>query len=198
MALSVWVGFAILIVFVVNSLYHLIWAVPLYILGIITLRVFRLVHPRAINPVPFCYVRWPLTQESPRTNSCRFPRIDPTSVPDMEEITFTNQNGLSLSGHFIPGKNQAVVIMLHGAETEGMNVLPQAIALHNQGYNVLLMDLRAHGNSQGDTSTLGWSETEDLLDAIEHIQSHEDIDAKKIGVFGFSMGGQIALRPAAQ
>ncbi len=197
-ALFVWVSFAIMIIFVVKSLYHLIWAIPLYILGIITLRVFRMVHPRVIDPVPFCYVRWPLTPDSPRTNSCRFPKIDPNSIPDMQAISFFNRGGLELAGHFIPGNNRAVIIMLHGAGTEGMNVLPQAIALHNQGYNVLLMDLRAHGNSQGDTSTLGWSETDDLLDAIEYVQSRQDIDADKIGVFGFSMGGQIALRTAAQ
>ena len=197
-ALSVWVGFAIMIIFVVHSLYHLIWIVPLYVLGVITLRVFRLIHPRAIDPVPFCYVRWPLTPDSPRTNSCRFPKIDPASIPDMKPITIENRAGLTLAGHFISGNNRAIIIMLHGAGTEGMNVLPQAIALHNRGYNILLMDLRAHGKSEGDTSTLGWSETDDLLDTVGYVQKHDGIDADKIGVFGFSMGGQIGLRTSAK
>ena len=197
-ALSVWMGFAIMIILVVKSLYHLIWAVPLYILGIITLRVFRLIHPKVIDPIPFCYVRWPLTPDSPRTNSCRFPKIDPASIPDMEQITFENRAGLTLAGHLITGNNRAVIIMLHGAGTEGLNVLPQAIALHDRGYNILMMDLRAHGKSEGDTSTIGWSETADLLDTVEYVQNREGVDADKIGVFGFSMGGQIGLRTAAQ
>lgn len=200
-ALGVWISFAVGIYFVVQSLWSLIWAVPLYIFGVITLRIFGLVHPRAINPVPVCYVRWPMVPDSPQTNSCRFPRMDPASIPEISVVTFPGRDGILLGGQYLKGRrpsSRAAVIMVHGAGVDGSNLLPQGIALHKRGYNVLLLDLRAYGRSLGDTSTLGWREVNDLLDAVEYAGSRPDVDADQIGVFGFSMGGQVALRAAAQ
>lgn len=197
-ALGVWISFAAAIYFVVQSLWNLVWAVPLYIFGVITLSVFGLVHPRAINPVPVCYVRWPMVPDSPQTNSCRFPRIDPVTIPEINVVTFPSREGFILGGQYLKGHKRAAVIMVHGAGVDGSNLLPQGIALHKRGYNVLLLDLRAYGRSQGDTSTLGWREVNDLLDAVEYVGSRPDADADKIGVFGFSMGGQVVLRAAAQ
>lgn len=197
-AFGMWGVLAILVILVINSPYNLIWAIPLYSLGIVTPRVFRLAHPRAMNPLPLCYVRWAMLPESPRTKAAHLPQIDPTTIPNMTPISYASRDGLQLAGQFIAGNNRAIIVLVHGAGSNGENLLPQAIALHTHGYNVLLLDLRAHGRSEGDTSTLGSLETYDLLDAIEHVQSFEAVDADKIGVFGFSMGGQIALRAAAQ
>ncbi len=197
-ALGVWISFAAAIYFVVQSLWNLIWAIPLYLFGVITLRVFGLVHPRAINPVPVCYVRWPMVPDSPQTNSCRFPRIDPSTIPEISVVHFPGRDGMMLGGQYLRGNRRAAVVLAHGAGVDGDNLLPQGIALHQRGYNVLLLDLRAYGRSQGNTSALGWVETNDLLDAVEYLRTRPEIDADKIGVFGFSMGGQVALRAAAQ
>ena len=44
-----------------------------------------------------------------------------------------------------------------------------AMAVYN--YGVLMFDLRAHGSSDGDTSTAGWREVNDLLGAVDYLRS---------------------------
>ncbi|HLF91112.1 MAG TPA: alpha/beta fold hydrolase, partial [Anaerolineales bacterium] len=71
-------------------------------------------------------------------------------------------------------------------------------ALVEKGYGVLLFDLRAHARSEGSVSTFGWLEINDLLGAVDFLKQRKEIDANRIGVLGFSLGAQIALRAAAQ
>ncbi len=57
-------------------------------------------------------------------------------------------------------------------------------------YSLLFIDFRYFGNSEGKYSTIGIKETEDVLAGIKFLQ---DRGVKKIGIFGFSMGGATAL-----
>jgi len=69
--------------------------------------------------------------------------------------------------------------------------------LVHHGYHTFLFDLRAHGESEGSRCSLGLYEQHDLTAAINYLIKREDIDPNKIGVFGFSLGGAIALMVAA-
>jgi uncharacterized protein len=53
------------------------------------------------------------------------------------------------------------------------------------GYNTLLLDFRAHGNSEGNTCTIGNYETEDVKLAYEYIKTKAE---KNIVLWGISMG----------
>jgi fermentation-respiration switch protein FrsA (DUF1100 family) len=69
--------------------------------------------------------------------------------------------------------------------------------LVRHGYGVLLFDLRAHGNSEGDTFAFGW-ESEDILAAIEYVQNRSEVDRDRIGGLGLSAGGQTLLQAAVE
>lgn len=64
------------------------------------------------------------------------------------------------------------------------------------GYIVFKPDYRGHGNSEGRPEGAYYSPayTIDVLNAISSIKKYQDADPEKIGIWGHSMGGNIALR----
>jgi dipeptidyl aminopeptidase/acylaminoacyl peptidase len=76
-------------------------------------------------------------------------------------------------------------------------MLHQASMLNKAGYSVMLLDLRAHGKSEEDTVTGRW-ETDDVLSALEFLESYPDVDANEVGVWGIAFGAQVALQAAAK
>lgn len=128
---------------------------------------------------------------------------DPAQIPsqyDMgyEGISFRSRDGLLLEGWWIPARNDTwrTIIMCSGQNGSMDSDLPQARMLHNGGYNVLMFNFRAHGDSEGSYVTFGWGERYDLLGAIDYLQSAHDIE--HCGVIGFSMGSSVALYTAAE
>lgn len=110
-----------------------------------------------------------------------------------ENIFFQSSDGLKLAGSFISGTNGATVILLHGYGRSKEQMLPQASFLQAAGFNVLIFDFRASGGSEGKFITFGQTEQADLAGAVEYLKSRGDIDMGKVGLFGFSMGGAVAL-----
>ncbi|MBN1935469.1 MAG: alpha/beta fold hydrolase [Anaerolineae bacterium] len=117
---------------------------------------------------------------------------------DYESIVLISRDGTQLSGWYIPSQNGAAIILLHGYGAHRVEMLDRAYALADQGYGTLLYDLRGHGESQAQYRTFGWSDPQDVAAAVEFLLSRPGVDPQRIGLFGFSTGGQIALRAAAQ
>jgi fermentation-respiration switch protein FrsA (DUF1100 family) len=117
---------------------------------------------------------------------------------DYEAVTFTSYDGVTLSGWYIPPQNGAAVILLHGYGAHRVEMLGRAGMLAKHGYGALLYDLRAHGESGGHMRSLGWADTNDVLAALAFLQQREEVDPGRVGILGFSVGGQVALRAAAQ
>ena len=113
-----------------------------------------------------------------------------------EDIDFPSRDGLLLSGWFVPPQNKATIVICHGFGGNRLMVAPIARLLVRHGFGVLLFDFRAHGRSAGDLSTWGWLETQDLLGALDVLQQRPEVDPARMGVLGFSLGGQVALRTA--
>jgi len=64
------------------------------------------------------------------------------------------------------------------------------------GYIVFKSDYRGHGSSEGPPEgaygTPGY--TDDVLNALAAVKAHKDVDPKRIGMWGHSLGGQLTLR----
>ncbi len=132
-------------------------------------------------------------------NPARIPSFQPTKEEigfTYGEITFSSRGRIQLSGWITEPENGAMIILVHGYNSTRTGVLPIARILAQAGYGVLLFDLRAHGQSAGKRSTFGWRETDDLLGAVDAAQ--REFPRARVGVWGHSLGGQIALRTAAQ
>lgn len=119
---------------------------------------------------------------------------------DIEYLPVTLHNekdDIRLSGWYVPSKNRAAVILLHGFDGNRLGMKPQADVLARHGYGVLLYDLRGHGESGGEVRAFGWEDVEDVNAALEFLSAREEVDADRIGIVGFSIGGQIAIRATA-
>ncbi|MAT99050.1 MAG: hypothetical protein CL608_18040 [Anaerolineaceae bacterium] len=115
-----------------------------------------------------------------------------------EDITLTSQDGTKLVGWYIPSRNKAAVILLHGHSGNRLGVLHQAEALVQAGYGVLMFDLRAHGSSGGRRFTRSQVGVDDVLTAVSYLSKRPEVNAAGIGVMGVSVGGLFALQAAAK
>lgn len=113
---------------------------------------------------------------------------------DYENITIKTGDGIELSAWFLPSQkeNAKTIILLHGYPADKSNILP-ALSFLAENYNLFLFDFRYLGQSRGEYSTAGAKEVEDLLVAIHYLKSR---NINNIGVWGFSMGGAVALMTA--
>jgi uncharacterized protein len=83
---------------------------------------------------------------------------------------------------------KGTVILFHGLNSNKGNVLGEAFEFNSFGYNTMLVDMRAHGNSEGIVNTLGYTESEEVKLAFEHISKKGE---KNIILWGMSLGAVI-------
>jgi hypothetical protein len=107
-------------------------------------------------------------------------------------------DGIPISGWYLQSQNGAAVILLHGYGSNRLEMISRADILARHGYGVLLYDLRGHGESGGEKRAFGWQDVEDVKAALEFLLRSEDVNPDRIGILGFSVGGQIAIRATAE
>ncbi|GAB4482119.1 MAG: hypothetical protein Kow00124_30610 [Anaerolineae bacterium] len=114
-----------------------------------------------------------------------------TSTP----VTIAARDGLRIAGRLIGRGERPVVIFcpgINGSMDGDSHLLP---AFDAAGLDVLQIDWRAHGESEGECCTLGVREVADVLGALDFLAAR---GVSRAGLMGFSMGGAVALRTAAQ
>lgn len=114
-----------------------------------------------------------------------------------EDVALTTADGVTLAAWFVPAETptDASVIVLHGYPADKGDVLPRSAFLAKT-YDLLLVDFRSFGKSGGSYTTLGPKEVEDALAAVRYLK---EVKGKaRVGVYGFSMGGAVALSSLAR
>lgn len=136
-----------------------------------------------------------------QVNAFVTPHRDPhVGTPELiirpyEEITLTTADGLKIAGWYVPGSLPHAIILVHGIDANRRAVMPQAAILAEAGYHLVLIDLRAHGQSEGNQATYGYREALDVLAAVDYLDELPEIE--KIGALGTSFGGAAVARAAA-
>ncbi len=105
--------------------------------------------------------------------------------------------GATQHGWYVPPTNGALVVYLHGSPGNRGSLLPEARALARAGYGALLLDLPGYGESEGRRF---WDDVylDSVRAAVDFAAAQPEVDASRIGVFGYSMGTCIAARAAAR
>lgn len=115
--------------------------------------------------------------------------------PVYEEVTLTTADGLKISGWYIPGAKPNGIVLVHGIDANRRAVLREAKILAEGGYHLLMIDLRAHGQSEGEIATYGYLEALDVQAAVDYLVALPEID--QVGALGISFGGAAVARAAA-
>lgn len=112
-----------------------------------------------------------------------------------EHVSILSFDGLSLKGIFLPAEqtSERVLLVVHGYQSEGLRDFSALTAFyHEQGYHVLMVDDRAHGESDGTYLGFGCLDREDCYRWVHYL---EDRFEGKCAIFlhGISMGASTVL-----
>lgn len=116
-----------------------------------------------------------------------------------DRVAFQTADGLTLRGWFIPAAStegssrepgevgcRATIVAGHGYPFDKANILSHVLFLHGC-CNLLLIDFRYFGESQGVYTTAGLLETRDVEASVAYLKERTDVDPHRIGAMGFSM-----------
>jgi uncharacterized protein len=115
-----------------------------------------------------------------------------------EDVGLGSTDGVRLSGWWVPAEGSSrAAILVHGwgGDKSDEHVLATAPVYHGEGFNVLVIDLRAQGGSGGRRRTLGYRETRDVLGALLWLQKR-GFRPEDTVLHGWSMGGTTVVRAA--
>jgi pimeloyl-ACP methyl ester carboxylesterase len=124
--------------------------------------------------------------------------------PNWDDKTWAGAGGAEMSGWLLYHNYSAPVIILsHGYGSNREELLSTGYRLWDAGYNILVYDLRAHGASRSDTSSLGPDELADLEATIAFArelktETGQPVGDGRIGLYGVDLGGTISLAAAAK
>jgi alpha-beta hydrolase superfamily lysophospholipase len=112
-----------------------------------------------------------------------------------EELSFRSGDGVDLDGWWVPAAEPAgTVVMVHGLNRTRVEMARKLPFVHELGWNAVLFDLRHHGKSGGEATTLGVREKEDVRAAADLARERS---AGPIVLWGISLGGASAVLAAA-
>lgn len=108
----------------------------------------------------------------------------------------TTSDGLRLACYYAPAKIQparGTCLLLHGHSVGKDNMAWQAKRLVDQGFDVIAYDARAHGESDGEISTIGNLEGSDAIAVIRQAEKQFPLPHPRI-VIGHSLGAVSGIR----
>jgi hypothetical protein len=113
-----------------------------------------------------------------------------------EDFSVRGPDGVLLHGWKVRAANPngSWILAFHGVADNRIGVIMQAEFLLRAGYNIVMMDARAHGESEGPMATYGWLERNDTRATVDALIATEH--PLHIFALGESMGAGIALQSA--
>src|SRR5438552_4200239 len=106
---------------------------------------------------------------------------------------------LSIAAWWIAHPNNAgkTVVLIHGYGDAKVGAIAWAPTWHSLGFNILAIDLRAHGESGGKYCTAGYFERHDLNQVLDQLLAAHASAARTLVLFGVSLGAAVALATGA-
>lgn len=113
-----------------------------------------------------------------------------------ERHVFAGRERMALEAWHIPhAQPRGMVVGFHGHGGRKSDLLREAQAFRRLGFSVLLVDFPGSGGSEGDTTSIGFHEAEDVARATAYARSLPG--GGQLVAYGVSMGAAALLRAAA-
>jgi len=113
------------------------------------------------------------------------------------EVGLRTSDGLRLSAWWVERGSSRAAVLVHGwgAGRASRHVLETAVVYEEAGFDVLMLDLRAHGKSEGGRVTLGYREVRDVQAALSWLEKR---GYEQVVLHGWSMGGAAVIQAAPE
>lgn len=113
---------------------------------------------------------------------------------EVEEIEVLSEEGLKLKGYFYKTNeiSNKLMIIHHGYTSNHYIGIQYMKMFFDEGFNVLLIDVRSHGDSEGEIASYGYYEVKDLDIWVETMKAKLS-DNIIIGLHGQSMGAATVM-----
>jgi pimeloyl-ACP methyl ester carboxylesterase len=131
------------------------------------------------------------------------PRIVETKTPEDFAMNFkqleiiTSKNKKLFAWFIATKKTSPLIIITHGWGSNSEHLLPIAATFYQAGINVVLLDSRCHGKSEGDTYSALPRFAEDISHTIEYAKKTLPFNGKII-LLGHSVGAAATLYAASK
>jgi uncharacterized protein len=109
-----------------------------------------------------------------------------------EVHTFPGGAGQLAAWHIPHDRAAGLVVIFHGYAANKAQLLPEARAFHDLGYACFLVDFRGSGDSDGDRTSIGYHEADDVESTVAYVRDHWP--GERLILFGQSMGAASVLR----
>lgn len=120
-------------------------------------------------------------------------RFSPDAVPWSTQT----RDGLTLRGwRLASGERRPLIVLVHGMWSSWLEMAALGRDLHQKGFDVLLFDLRGHGQSDPSRLSLGSRERADVRAVLDWAR-RSGYEEGRIGWLGYSMGGATLILEAA-
>lgn len=124
--------------------------------------------------------------------------LDPEALGiDASEIWLETEDAVRIHGFFLPGHGREgvppdrAILFLHGNAGNASHRLPNAAALAALASDVLLLDYRGYGRSEGAPSEAGVYR--DARAALGWLVDERGLPEQRIVLFGRSLGGAVSI-----
>ena len=154
----------------------------------LTVAIFAIIPPLVMNDMVNMHVTFPETWTGEEYDLAS------------ERLVLTTQDGLDIVAYEVYAENpKAVVIFLSGIHNPSVTAFfGHARMLLDEGYASILLEMRAHGESDGDVIALGFKEHRDTRAVVDYIRANPRYAETPIVVYGLSMGGAVAINSIGQ
>lgn len=126
------------------------------------------------------------------------PNLNPGDIGlAYEDVWLETEDGVRIAAWYLPSDNGAAIIIVHGLSGNRAHVIHHLEPLAREGYGVLALDLRAHGESGGERFS-GWDSDREVLAAVDYLREQAGVEPDRIGAIGLSAGANAVLYAAAR
>ncbi len=104
----------------------------------------------------------------------------------------TSFDGLKLAARYYDNNSSCTIFLFHGYRSGANHDFSCAVEMYyKMGFNILLVDQRAHGKSEGNLITFGVKESRDVVSWAEFVNAK--FSPKQLIISGISMGATTVL-----
>lgn len=116
-------------------------------------------------------------------------------IAGLTEVAFPSADGTALAGWYAPSRKRAAIVLIHGTGADRSSLLQETKWLSEAGFGVLAIDGPGQGQSAGRTRW-GVPERQAIMGAVTWLSARADVDPRRIGGFGLSMGAYVMTQAA--